>query len=87
MNNRKNIPRAKAISPYEILKDTRSMGSRVLVHLLMPTSITSKPRARGASAMPLPLTVSRPELLVNGSDYDFRAVVHGLLASPRASKP
>jgi DNA-binding MarR family transcriptional regulator len=28
----------------------------------------------------LPLTVSRPELLVNGSDQDFRAVVHGLLA-------
>jgi MarR family transcriptional regulator, organic hydroperoxide resistance regulator len=28
----------------------------------------------------LPLTVSRPELLINGSDRDFRALVHGMLA-------
>ncbi len=29
---------------------------------------------------PPPLTVSRPELLTNGSDGDFRALVHGMLA-------
>lgn len=28
----------------------------------------------------MPLTVSRPELLVNGSDSQFRAFVHGMLA-------
>jgi DNA-binding MarR family transcriptional regulator len=28
----------------------------------------------------MPLTVSRPELLVNGSDSHFRAFVHGMLA-------
>lgn len=27
-----------------------------------------------------PLTVSRPEFLINGSDHDFRAFVHGMLA-------
>jgi MarR family transcriptional regulator, organic hydroperoxide resistance regulator len=27
-----------------------------------------------------PLTISRPELLVNGSDGEFRALVHGMLA-------
>ena len=27
-----------------------------------------------------PLTVSRPELLIDGSDRDFRALVHGMLA-------
>jgi DNA-binding MarR family transcriptional regulator len=27
-----------------------------------------------------PLTVTRPELLINGSDRDFRALVHGMLA-------
>ena len=37
----------------------------------MPTSTTqTKP----------PLTVSRPELLIDGSDRDFRALVHGMLA-------
>jgi DNA-binding MarR family transcriptional regulator len=49
----------------------------------MPTSIiNSKPRApkRENGGRVMPLTVSRPDLLVNGSDQDFRAVVHGLLA-------
>jgi len=37
----------------------------------------AKPRSR-RSDVPAPLTVSRPELLVNGSDRDFRRLVHGL---------
>src|ERR1700722_7737879 len=48
----------------------------------MSTSIApSKPRAasRESSRTP-PLTVSRQELLINGSDRDFRALVHGMLA-------
>jgi DNA-binding MarR family transcriptional regulator len=40
-------------------------------------STSSKRESRTAT---LPLTVSRPDLLINGSDQDFRAVVHGLLA-------
>ena len=41
----------------------------------------TKPRAasRESNRTP-PLTVSRQELLVNGSDRDFRALVHGMLA-------
>ena len=49
----------------------------------MPIStIVSKSRAvrREAESEPMPLTASRPELLVDGSDQEFRAVVHGLLA-------
>jgi DNA-binding MarR family transcriptional regulator len=38
---------------------------------------TAKPRRR-RSEVPAPLTVSRPELLVNGSDRHFRRLVHGL---------
>jgi DNA-binding MarR family transcriptional regulator len=48
----------------------------------MSTTIApTKPRAasRESSRTP-PLTVSRPELLINGSDRDFRALVHGMLA-------
>jgi DNA-binding MarR family transcriptional regulator len=42
---------------------------------------TAKFRAtRGDTGRTLPLTVSRPELLTNGTDHDFRSVVHGLLA-------
>ncbi len=40
----------------------------------------STPTRRESQSTTLPLTVSRPELLINGSDQDFRAVVHGLLA-------
>lgn len=38
-------------------------------------------RGRGAPrrAAPLPLTTTRPELLVGESDSDFRSLVHGLL--------
>ena len=32
----------------------------------------------GGRDRPLPMTVSRPELLVDGSDRDFRRLVHGL---------
>jgi DNA-binding MarR family transcriptional regulator len=41
----------------------------------------TKPRAanRETSRTP-PITVSRQELLINGSDRDFRALVHGMLA-------
>jgi DNA-binding MarR family transcriptional regulator len=38
---------------------------------------TAKPRRR-RSEVPAPLTVSRPELLINGSDRHFRRLVHGL---------
>lgn len=34
----------------------------------------------GAGAAEAPLTVSRPELIVDGSDHHFRRLVHGLLA-------
>jgi DNA-binding MarR family transcriptional regulator len=33
---------------------------------------------RPTSAKPAPLTISRPELLINGSDRHFRRLVHGL---------
>jgi len=39
----------------------------------LPARAKSKARAK-------PLTVSRPELLANGSDGQFRALVHGMLA-------
>jgi DNA-binding MarR family transcriptional regulator len=38
---------------------------------------TAKPRRR-RSEVPAPLTVSRPELLINGSDRHLRRLVHGL---------
>jgi DNA-binding MarR family transcriptional regulator len=38
-----------------------------------------QPRGHGAAAhVPAPLTISRPELLINGSDRHFRRLVHGL---------
>jgi DNA-binding MarR family transcriptional regulator len=38
------------------------------------------PGRRESSAPTRPLTVSRPELLVNGSDNQFRTLLHGVLA-------
>jgi MarR family transcriptional regulator, organic hydroperoxide resistance regulator len=38
---------------------------------------TAKPRSR-RSHVAAPLTISRPELLINGSDQHFRRLVHGL---------
>jgi MarR family transcriptional regulator, organic hydroperoxide resistance regulator len=38
---------------------------------------TAKPRSR-RSHVPAPLTISRPELLINESDRHFRRLVHGL---------
>jgi DNA-binding MarR family transcriptional regulator len=45
----------------------------------------ARPRSRRAAApaqarahVPAPLTISRPELLINGSDRHFRRLVHGL---------
>jgi DNA-binding MarR family transcriptional regulator len=35
-------------------------------------------RKYGGSITPIPLTVSRPELIVNGSDREFRELVHNL---------
>jgi MarR family transcriptional regulator, organic hydroperoxide resistance regulator len=49
----------------------------------MPISpVVPKPGARKRNAVeePPPLTISRPELLVDGSDLEFRALVHGMLA-------
>src|ERR1700704_701240 len=37
----------------------------------------AKPRSRSAH-VPAPLTISRPELLIDGSDRHFRRLVHGL---------
>ena len=37
----------------------------------------AKPRSR-SSHVPAPLTISRPELLIDGSDRHFRRLVHGL---------
>lgn len=34
----------------------------------------------GRPTFPAPLTVSRPELIANGSDYDFRRLVHNFSA-------
>lgn len=39
-----------------------------------------KPRRIKPSAPPLPPTISRPALLVGGSDGEFRALIHDLLA-------
>jgi DNA-binding MarR family transcriptional regulator len=52
------------------------------VPMFMPGSTkkqaaTAKPRSRRSNA-PAPLTISRPELLINGSDRHFRRLVHGL---------
>ena len=54
-------------------------------------AMRAKPRSRGAQMrgqprghaaaaahVPAPLTISRPELLINGSDRHFRRLVHGL---------
>lgn len=47
----------------------------------MSTQILPRSRKRSAQERPAPpLTVSRPELLPGGSDAEFRALVHGLLA-------
>jgi DNA-binding MarR family transcriptional regulator len=62
-------------SPYEILKDTPIEWEPLA---LSPSMSTSKSRVTKRDT--LPLTVSRPELLIDGSDHEFRAVVHGLLA-------
>jgi DNA-binding MarR family transcriptional regulator len=43
----------------------------------MPTPTSSRKKRRVGAQ---PLTVSRPELLANGSDGQFRAFVHGMLA-------
>ena len=40
-------------------------------------AVRAKPRGR-RSNVPAPLTISRPELLLNGSDRHFRRLVHGL---------
>lgn len=37
-------------------------------------------RKRGTAGSPVPLTIGRPELLVDGSDVKFRELVHDLLA-------
>ena len=43
-----------------------------------PPAVEPKPRAK--RARPLPRTISRPELLVGGSDAEFRRLVHNLFA-------
>lgn len=44
---------------------------------VLPKSDIRRPPCSGRR---LPLSVSRPELLIDGSDYEFRAFVHGMLA-------
>ena len=39
------------------------------------TRTAGKPNRR---QLPIPLTVNRPELIVNGSDREFRELVHNL---------
>jgi DNA-binding MarR family transcriptional regulator len=46
----------------------------------MPTAASSKSKLRAKKKPAKPLTVSRPELLAGGSDAQFRAFVHGMLA-------
>jgi MarR family transcriptional regulator, organic hydroperoxide resistance regulator len=41
---------------------------------------TARQNARKRRAQAAPLTISRPELLVNGSDRDFRRLVDGIFA-------
>ncbi len=45
-----------------------------------PYPNASRKLSREAGSKPPPLTVSRPELIIDGSDQDFRAFVHGMLA-------
>lgn len=54
------------------------MSTSIIVSKSRPVLPRTADRENGSK--PLPLTVTRPELLINGSDQDFRAVVHGLLA-------
>ena len=55
----------------------RWLWNLAIVQKYMPRG--SSPRARRKTGVKQ-LTVSRPELLVNGSDAEFRTVVHGMLA-------
>jgi hypothetical protein len=41
-----------------------------------PTSVPARKPSR--RQRPIPLTTSRPELIVNGSDREFRELVHNL---------
>src|SRR5262249_49705968 len=45
--------------------------------MLITRPMPTKRKPRGETP---PLTVSRPELLIDGSDLEFRAFVHGMLA-------
>lgn len=44
-----------------------------------PTHKATSASSSSVKRRPMPLTVSRPELLVKGSDAEFRRLVHGLL--------
>ena len=46
----------------------------------MPRKIVGIPRKPKRGGKRPPLTVSRPELLIDGSDAEFRSFVHGMLA-------
>jgi DNA-binding MarR family transcriptional regulator len=48
-----------------------------MLNSIKKQAATAKPRSR-RSDVPAPLTISRPELLINGSDRHFRRLVHGL---------
>jgi hypothetical protein len=48
---------------------------------------TPQPKAKKPSASAAPkaaLTISRPEMLVNGSDQEFRRLVHSLFGKTRS---
>jgi DNA-binding MarR family transcriptional regulator len=45
----------------------------------LPAQADEPAQKKKASRTKFPLTISRPELLVNGSDRDFRHLVHSLL--------
>lgn len=52
-------------------KQTRKAADKGVVR----AAVTTRPQTRRT----MPLTVSRPELLIKGTDADFRRLVHGLL--------
>jgi DNA-binding MarR family transcriptional regulator len=58
--------------PCKLMVITRSMR-------ILPIASKAGARKRQEGEEP-PLTVSRPELLIDGSDLAFRAFVHGMLA-------
>jgi DNA-binding MarR family transcriptional regulator len=80
MRYRKARPRSSSSARINSLKKSRVTAKSALPNQAVPASKDSrstkvadkKPRAAP------PLTISRPEMLVDGSDRAFRSLVHGL---------